>query len=176
MKKRDIWISVAIIAAACLAFYFFSQQKGYIRIDAPGFETDMNLRRGWLSKTVTISGSEPVKVRAGAYKPERAVVRMEKDEHTWWSIICRNGPWGKLATINVAGGNTTILKLGPPLTVQADVQRKGRAVSIGLSMIGQAGEHWSAEVLTSKGPLPAPKVRIVDETGEVLASGKFEYG
>jgi len=68
------------------------------------------------------------------------------------------------------------LKLGPPFEIRTDVKRNNRIVSIGLKMVGQAGEHYSPEVLTHNGPLPAPKVTIVDESDQVLASGNFEYG
>ena len=49
-------------------------------------------------------------------------------------------------------------------------------MSIGLTLLGQAGEHYSPQVLTHNGPLPAPAILIVDESGKELASGKFEYG
>jgi len=176
MMKKGVWIFALVTAAAIPAFWLYSQRQGYIKIDTPGFETDLNLHRSWWNKAATISADEPIKVCIGTYKPERAVLRLEKDEQTWWGLLCRRGPWGELSKINVAKGKTTILKLGPPLIVHTDVQRNNQVVSIGLSLVGQAGEHWSAQVLTRQGPLAAPKFRIVDETGNVLAEGKFEYG
>jgi hypothetical protein len=177
MKKKDIWISVAVIAATVLAVYFYSQQQGYIKIDAPGVE--MKLRSGWFRSATVTSDSGPVKVRARVYRPERAVITVEKkDEAKWWSLMSRNGPWGELERIKVSKGETTVLKLGPPFTVHTDVRRRDPGVSIGLSLIGQAGEHWSTQVLAGKGQKrpAAPRLQIVDESRKVLVSGKFEYG
>jgi hypothetical protein len=174
--KKIIIIPVIIVVLIGIILFYYSQQTGYIKIEAPGFETDLNLSGRWGSKAISVSGSEPVGIRAGTYKPERIVVRLTKASDQWWSILCRNEPWGKLATINVAKGNTTALKLGPPLEMRTDVQRNNRTVSIGLTLVGQAGEHYSPQVLTHNGPLPEPTVKIVDESGQELASGKFEYG
>ncbi len=175
MKKRDIWISAAIIAAAVLLLYSYSQGTGSIKIEALGFETDLNLRGRWGSKTISVSGSEPVEISAGTYKPERIVLRKTKDADKWWSILSRRGLWGKLATINIVKGKTTLLKLGPPLEMRTDIQRMGQNAAIGLSLIGRAGEHWSPQVLTYNGPQTA-KLKIIDEAGKVLAAGNFRYG
>ena len=174
--KKIIVIPVIIVVLIGLAIFYYSQQTGYIKIEAPGFETDLNLSGRWGSKAISVLGSEPVGIRTGTYKPERIVVRLAKSGDQWWSIFCRREPWGKLATINVAKGNTTALKLGPPLEMRTDVQRNNRTVSIGLKLVGQAGEHYSPQVLTHNGPPTAPEIKIVDEAGTVLASGNFEYG
>mgnify|MGYP001109089363 CR=1 FL=1 len=174
--KKIIVIPVIIIVLIGLIIFYYSQQTGYIKIEAPGFETDLNLSGRWGSKAISLSTSEPVVIRVGTYKPERIVFRLTKASDQWWSILCRREPWGKLARINVAKGNTTTLKLGPPLEIRTDVQHKNRTVSIGLALVGRAGEHYSPQVLTHNGPLPAPAVTIVDESGQELASGKFEYG
>ncbi|MHC4618564.1 MAG: hypothetical protein ACYTEQ_12520 [Planctomycetota bacterium] len=176
MKKRDVWISLAIIGGAIALFSFYSRGQGYIKVDTPGFHTTVNLRRGWWHNATAMSGRGPVKVRAGVYKLTRAELRAQESKNKWWTILCFNRPPGKLSRVRVADGETTVLKLGPPLTVHTDVRQKGRAVSIGLSLIGRAGEHWMAQVLSPRGPHSAPKLQIVDEGGKVLASGKFEYG
>ena len=177
MKYKIGLLGLVILAALSVAvFLVHARQAGCIRIEAAGCDADLNLRGGWWNKAVSVSGSDSVEVQAGTYKPQRAVLRVEEDSDTWWAILCRRGPWGKLATINVASGQTTVLKLGPPLAIRTDVQRKGQAVSIGLSLIGRAGEQYSPQVLSSDGPSPAPKLRIVAEAGTVLASGQFEYG
>ncbi|HCO92931.1 MAG TPA: hypothetical protein DIU00_03100 [Phycisphaerales bacterium] len=174
--KKIIVIPVIIVVLIGLIIFYYSQQTGYIKIEATGFETDLNLIGRWGSKAISVSASEPVGIRTGTYKPERIVVRLTKTSDQWWSILCRREPWGKLATINVAKGNTTTLKLGPPLEIRTDVQRRNRTVSIGLALVGQACEHYSPEVLTHNGPLPAPAFTIVDKSGQKLAVGKFEYG
>ncbi len=176
LKKLGPIVPIFVVAALALAIFFRSQGTGSIKIDAAGFETDLNLRGPGGTKNISTSNSVPVDIRAGTYKPERIVVRLTKTSEQWWSILCRREPWGKLAIINVAKGNTTTLKLGPPLEIRTDVQHRNRTASIGLALIGQAGEHYSPEVLTHNGPLPAPGFTIVDESGQELATGKFEYG
>jgi hypothetical protein len=174
--KKIIVIPVIIVVLIGLTILYCSQQTGYIKIEAPGFETDLNLSSRWGSKVISVSTSEPVGIRTGTYKPERIVVRLTKTSEQWWSILCRREPWGKLARIEVAKGNTTTLKLGPPLEIRTDAQHRNRTASIGLALVGQAGEHYSPEVLTHNGPLQAPAFTIVDESGQELATGKFEYG
>ena len=172
MKKRDIWISVAIIAAACLAFYFFSQQKGYIKIDGPGAE--LQLGSGLFSTARITSGQEPVALRARAYRPKRLSIAMKENGSTW--RIDSRGPWGDLSRVKVKNDETTVLKLGPPLLIKPKVSQRSSLVSVDFSIIGQAGEHYGAGIAKNGRRLAAPGLKIVDEAGEVLASGKFAYG
>ena len=67
-------------------------------------------------------------------------------------------------------------KSGPPLLVRTDVQIKGRDVSIGLVVEGQAGEKYAGGIRKNGQSLPPPFFNIVDEAGKVLASGRFKYG
>jgi protein involved in polysaccharide export with SLBB domain len=67
-------------------------------------------------------------------------------------------------------------KPGPPLLVKTDVQTKGREVSIGLIVEGQAGEKYAGGVKKNEQWQPPPRFKVVDKAGAVLASGKFEYG
>jgi len=172
MKRRDIWISVAIIAVAALAFYFFSQQEGYIRIDGSGAE--LQLASGLFSTTTIASGLKPVAVRARAYRPERLSITMKDNGNTW--RIDSRGPWGKLSKIKVEKDETTVLKLGSPLLIKPEIHQSSSLVSVDFSIIGQAGERYSASIAKNGRRLAAPGLKIVDEAGKVLASGKFEYG
>lgn len=173
MKKKDIWISVAVIAATVLAVYFYSRRQGYIKIDAPGVE--MKLRSGWFRSASVGSGEEPVAVRARTYRPERLSITGKQDGSTWQ--ISSYGPWGELANIKVTNDETTVLKLGPPFLLKTDVRQiRTRAVSIGLSLIGQAGEHYSSQITKNRRAVGVPTLQIVDESGKVLVAGKFEYG
>jgi hypothetical protein len=99
---------------------------------------------------------------------------MKQNGNTWQ--IDSSGPWGKLSTIKVRKNSTTVLELGQSFLIKPSVSKSGSQVSIGLSIIGRAGEHYSAEITKNGKRLPTPKLKIVDETGNVLTSGKFEYG
>jgi hypothetical protein len=67
-------------------------------------------------------------------------------------------------------------KPGLPLLVRTDVQTKGRNISIGLVIEGQAGEVYQPGATKNGGRVAAPKFKIVDESGNVVGSGPFEYG
>lgn len=177
MKKQGMWILVAIVVVAAIVIFPYPLQgKGAIQIETPGVQ--LRIRSGWLRTTTIGSDSGPVQVKAGIYHPVQATLRGSKEGGAgpWSMASATRGPWGKLATIRVDKGRTTTLQLGPPITLHADIQRSGRVVLTGLSLIGRAGEHWSPRVMTAQGQAPPPTVRVVDETGQVLASGKFAFG
>ncbi|MGD8500269.1 MAG: hypothetical protein PVJ86_06460 [Phycisphaerales bacterium] len=67
-------------------------------------------------------------------------------------------------------------KPGPPLLAKADVQTRGRVVSIGLVVKGQAGEAYQPGIIRNGSRVPAPEFKIIDESGKVVGSGRFEYG
>ena len=175
MKRTDIWISVGIIAAALAAFYFYTQRKGYIRVDAGGASASLQLRSGWLSEAYIGSDSGPVVVPARPSRPERLRI-IKKENGSAWQLDT-TGPWGELAQIKVKNRQTTLVRLGPPFLIKPTIQRSSSNVSIGLSIIGQAGEQYGVRQVTKDAKqLAAPDVKIVDEAGKVLAAGKFAYG
>lgn len=67
-------------------------------------------------------------------------------------------------------------KSGPPLLVKTDVQIKGRDVSIGLVVEGQAGEKYVGGVQKNGRWQPPPEFNIINEAGKTLTSGRFKYG
>jgi hypothetical protein len=174
MKKRDIWISVAIIAAAVLLLFSYSHGKGQIKIDSGGAVTTLRLSNNWLSKATIGSGAQPSTVSARLHRPQWLKVSMQQGSDTW--RLESRGPWGGLSTISVKNNDTTVLKLGPPFQIKPKVQNTGSRVSIDFNIIGKAGEHYRNVITRTNQRVPAPKVKIIDEVGNVLASGKFEYG
>jgi len=174
MKKRDIWISVAIIAAAVLLLYSYSQGQGRIKIDAGGAAVTLQLRSGWLGKATISSGAEPATVRGRVHKPRRLSLSMKQDSNTWQ--IDSRGPWGKLSKIKVSNNDTTVLKLGPPFLIKPKVRKSGSSISIDFAIIGQASEQYQNFARKNNRSVHEAKAKIIDEAGNVLASGKFEYG
>ena len=169
MKKKSVWISVTIVVAVALTLYYSLRGQGYIKIATAGAEMQL----GWFGKT-RISSAGPVTVSTGVYRPRRLSITAKRDGNSW--RIKSFGPWAKLARIRVKKEQTTILRLGPPFSVKTDVRRRGRMVLIALSVTGQAGEYYSAKVIKNGRQLPVPQLKIVDQGGKVLASGKFKYG
>ena len=176
MKKRDILISIAIIAAAFLFLFSHSRGKGQIEIDAGDADATLRLRHDWFPKDVLIKSEyEPVvKMRAGVYRPKRLSISTKQDDDTW--LLYCSGPWGELSTIKMKNNETTVIKLGPPFQIEPKVQYAGSRIFIDFDIIGKAGEHYNGVVMLNNKRLPAPKVKIIDEAGNLLASGNFEYG
>ena len=161
-------VKVAIVRT----YRFCVLPKGYISIDTPGVK--MQLRSGQFDKAKINPRGSPVKVSALVYNPQSLSIEAKKDDNTW--RIYSSGPWGKLAGIKVKNNETTRLELGPPFLIKPTVSKSGLIVSIGLSIIGRAGEQYSIAIMKNGKGLAPPKLKIVDEAGNVLASGKFEYG
>jgi hypothetical protein len=176
MKKRALWILVAVIAAGALVLILVSKSssKGRIKIDAGEAEATLRLRGGWSNSQLIKSKAEPVILRPGIYKPVRLSISMKQDGDSW--LLYSGGPWGDLSTIRVRKDNTTVLELGQSFLIKPSISKSSSLVSIGLSIIGRAGEHYSAAIAKNGKRLPTPKLKIVDEAGNVLASGRFEYG
>lgn len=172
MTKKTIYILTAILAGL-LFFYLYPSPKGYIKIETSGVE--MLISKGWFQNVKIASKDGSVKVTRGTYKPKNIFIRAEKDKDKWWSVYSYSGPWGNLSKINIKK-DTAILTLGPPFTIKTDVQRNGRNVLIGLSLVGCSGEYWNPQVLSYKGTVMSPKLTITDEAGKILASGNFQFG
>jgi hypothetical protein len=174
MRKKDIWISIAIIAAAVLTLCFYLLVKGSVKIDAGGATAVMRLNSIWLSKTTITSGPEPCPVGARVHRPERLSISMEQDGHTWQ--IDSRGPWGDFSRIRVKNNRTTSFKLGPPFLIKPIVDKRSSLLSIDFAVIGQAGERYRNFVRKDDQPIADAKLKIVDEAGNVLETGRFEYG
>ena len=67
-------------------------------------------------------------------------------------------------------------KPGPPLLIKTDVQIKGREVSIGLIVEGQASEKYAGGAQKNGRWQPPPGFKIVDSAGKTLTTGTFKYG
>ncbi|MCP4256191.1 MAG: hypothetical protein GY774_01535 [Planctomycetes bacterium] len=174
MKKRDIWISVAIIAAAVLLLFISSQSKGQIKFDSGGAVTTLRLRSSWFGNVTITSGDQPCKVSARTHRPQWLKLSMQYGDDTWQ--LESRGPWGELSKILVKNNDMAVLTLGQPFQIKPQVNFTGTKVSIDFNIIGKAGEHYHNVIMQNKKRASAPKVKIIDEAGNILATGKFEYG
>jgi len=174
MKNRDIWISIVIIAVAILLLFSRLQEKGQIKIDAGGAVTTLRLSGGWLGNATISSGASPIKVSARLHRPQWMKLSIKQGGDKWQ--LESRGPWGDLSTIRVKNNDTTVLKLGPPFQIKTKALFTGSKVEIDFNIIGKAGEHYRNVITQNNKRAPAPKVKIIGEAGNVLASGKFEYG
>ncbi|MGE5294291.1 MAG: hypothetical protein ACM3VT_05630 [Solirubrobacterales bacterium] len=118
---------------------------------------------------------------AGKYKAIHATLtKTDTSGHVWTvssntsSRFTRLGP---LEYFTIEPGITTSIRIGPPFVLKTDVVQTAAAqVSIGMVLIGCAGEeYWGIQQQEQRRPSP-PALRIVDEKGTVLETGTFEYG
>ena len=174
MKKKDIWVSLAIIACAGLALLYYTQRKGYVGINAGGADAVLQLNSSWLALTTITSGTEPAAISAQIHRPKFLNLSMEQDGHTW--RIESRGPWGDLSKIKVRNNEATALRLGPPFLIKPEISKNGSLLSIDFAIIGQAGEQYQNFITKNNRAVTGAKIKIVDETGNVLESGKFKYG
>jgi hypothetical protein len=174
MKKKDIWISLAIIAAAGLAAFLYSQRKGYVGIDAGGTDAALRLKNGWLGHVTITSGAEPAEISARIYRPQHLRLSMGQDGHTWQ--IESRGPWADLSKLKVGNEEAVKIRLGPPFLIKSQVHKQGSVVSIGYAIIGRAGEQYQNLITKDSRVVTGAKIKIIDEAGKILESGKFKYG
>jgi hypothetical protein len=174
MKKKDIWISLAIIACSGLAGLYYMQRKGYVGIDAGGADAILQLKSSLLDHSTITSGGEPAAISARIYRPEYLSLSMKENGQTW--RIESRGPWVDLSKIKVRNNEATALRLGPPFLIKPMVRKNGSLIYIDYSIIGQAGEHYEKSITKNNRVVTGAEIKIIDETGNVLDFGKFKYG
>ena len=174
MKKKDIWISLAIITTSVLTFLFYMQRKGFVGIDAGSADAVLQLSSNWLAHRTIISSPMPATISAGSYRPKFLHLSKKQDGHTW--RIESRGPWADLSKIKVRNNKATALRLGPPFLIKPEVNKNGSLLSIGYIITGQAGEQYQNLVTKDNRAVTRAKIKIVDEIGNVLESGSFKFG
>ena len=84
---------------------------------------------------------------------------------------------GKLESLEVRKGETLAMKLGPPLVTKVEATPAGEGtVSIGMALEGQSGERYAPGAAKTGAVQSPPELKILDQAGKVLATGKFEFG
>ena len=174
MKKKDIRISLAIIACSGLSVLYYTQRKGYVGIDAGRADAELQLNSIWFMKTTINSGTRPSAIGARIYRPQLLGLSMKQDGYTW--RIESRGPWGELSKIKVRNNEATAIKLGPPFLIKPQIRKNRSRLSIDFIFIGQAGEQYRNFITKNGRAFTGAKIKIFDETGNVLESGKFQYG
>jgi hypothetical protein len=173
--KKIIVIPVIVVVLIGFILFYYSQQSGYVKLATPGVTVGLRGLHGVFWKNLQIGPStDPVKTHVGQYLALLGSLTMNAGGDKWQTSFY--GAQNVSSRITVTKGQTTVLKFGPPLHVKTEVESMGRQVSIGLSITGQSDERYNPQVSKNGSALEAPTLKIVDEAGTVLASGKFEYG
>ena len=174
MKKKDIYISLVIIAVSGGMLYFYTRRMGYLQIDAGTTDAILQLQSSLFSRATVHSDQTSTPVHARIHRPQHIRLSIDQDGHNYF--ILSRGPWGNLAKIKVKNNQTTIIRLGPPLMIKPKVQKRKSVVEIQFDIFGQAGEQYEKFVRKDNRVVAGASVEIVDEKGSVLDSGKFRYG
>ena len=173
--KKIIVIPIIVVVLIGLVVFYYSQQTGYVKLATPGVTVGLRGLQGVFWKNLQIGPStDPVKAHVGKYLALLGSLAKNAGGDKWQTSFY--GAQNVSSRITVIKGQTTVLKFGPPLNVKTEVEPKGRQVSIGLSITGKSGERYNPQVTKNGSALEAPTLKIVDEAGTVLASGKFKYG
>ena len=147
MQSKHVFTLFGVLSAGLLLFLVFSQ---------PGSEPQAQVPQA----PAPVAQSPPeVASMQPSFGPLRQV---DEDGNTWG--------------LDPAGTGRSAEQAGPPLVVKTDVYPGGRAVSIGLVLEGQAGERYRPVVTKNRVRLPAPRLRIVNEAGQVIVDDSFRYG
>jgi len=118
---------------------------------------------------------------AGQYAAVHATLEKKDAARNVWTfsggLSAAPGDLGSLDSFVIKPGETTSIKIGPPLVVKAEVQRVAAGlVSIRPVITGCAGEQYQTDFQRNHKRAPQPKLKIVDEKGTVLVTDKFQYG
>lgn len=187
MRKWIAWTTViAVILAIGLVQTAQSSEatSGIIKLAADNVELQLKKGSGLSGRgLITLTpGKNELEVEPGVYSPssiritaKEVIGEGDKKKEVPW-MLRGGGQWGKLRTISVKAGETTELKPGAPLILKAKPSQKGNTVSINIAIVGQAGEEYSPGAYRDGKRVDPPKLKIVDESGKVLASGSFAYG
>ena len=110
MKKRDIRITLIIIAASLGIFYLYyftnSLVNGHIEIDAGGADAILQLRSGFLGWETISSKSEPIQVNNRILKPK--TLTLSKFQDNIGTHLSCYGPWGNISKIKIK--NNDVIK------------------------------------------------------------------
>jgi hypothetical protein len=174
MKKKDIWISLAIIVCSGLSVLYYTQRKGYVGIDAGRADAVLQLKSFGFITTMINSGTKTSAIAARFYRPQFLSLSMKQAGYTW--RIESRGPWGDISKIKVRNNDATTLKVGPPFLIKPKVRKDRSMLCIDFDIIGRAGEYYANLITKNNQVVNGAKIKIFDETGNILESGKFKYG
>jgi hypothetical protein len=118
-------------------------------------------------------------VPAGKYQVVQVSLSRADAAGAKWTLSGR-GFDGKAGDIEVRPAETLAMKFGPPLVAKVRVTPFAGTDQVGISYAvkGQAGELYGPVARNDKqtAPPPQPELKILDESGKVLAAGQFEFG
>jgi len=114
-------------------------------------------------------------IPAGKYKALFIEWSQIDSERNAWTFTCYRDT-GILRDFEVSKNKTTSFEIGPPFQIKTTTRQSRNTVSIGFNLLGQGQEKYGADFKKNGRRVSAPIFRIIDETGNVVDSGRFKYG
>jgi hypothetical protein len=123
-----------------------------------------------------LKGTDKTSVPAGRYGA--VVLELAKKDSSGDKVVFTidKGGAGELGDFEVRPGQVTSFQLGPPFQIKTSMERSGENVFVSFSLQGRAGELYKPGATINDREVPEPAFRIIDESGKVVHSGRFEYG
>jgi hypothetical protein len=173
MKKVALIVAVALACSAVL--YAAAKEYGTVKTADKNVAVEFNF-----DGQKAVFTSKEKRIPAGDYnaKEVNVMVRSKSGVYTFQPYVRT----GQIAyTLSVTKDEATELGWAPPFTFkpiryQSSVKDGIKTIPIGFSMTDKNGASFMHEIKIGSKTVPAPSFQIEDETGKVLASGKFEYG
>lgn len=173
MKRKDILIALGIIAVCLGSLYLYSFTDklvhGYVELDSGGAKAELMLRGSFFSRDFKVTEKEPKLINTRVTRPKYLSISKTQDSNSL--SLVSYGPWGHLSGIKINNNQTLKLRVGPPLIIKPTISYRAGIVNIGFRVVGQTEEYYQIP-RTRKNP----KVKIMDENGNILTSGNFAYG
>lgn len=116
-----------------------------------------------------------IQIPAGRYQAFFIELSQTDSERNIYNFTSYSSP-GTLRNFEISSNGTTSFEIGPPFKIMTTAQQKRNTVSIGCTLVGQAGEQYRPNFKRNGTQVSPAVLRIIDETGNVVYSGWFKYG
>ncbi len=114
-------------------------------------------------------------IPAGRYKALFVELSQIDSERNTWTFTSYSDT-GALCDFEISKNETTSFKIGPPFQIKTTSRRARSNVLIGFKLEGQASEQYRPNVIRNGIRTSPPLFKVIDEAGDVIESGRFEYG
>ena len=148
-------------------------EDGILDVEQEG--TKLVVRRRIFRRSL-LGESGEWKLAPGDYTILGLCVSITDEKGDKWKAV--SSSLGRLARrFTIEEQKTTVLKVGAPLEIKADVMASGGGVvQLGLLVTGRGSETYQPSVTKNGVNQQPPSFTVLNEAGERIGGGKFEYG
>lgn len=113
---------------------------------------------------------------AGGYRSIACILTRTDAAGAKWTL--RGGSTdGQFGKFEIRPGETLTAQVGPPMVVKVEAEPPSDgAVLLNFVLVTRNGQEYSPGPEKNDQQLPAPKFKILDEAGKILAQDSFKYG